>query len=41
MLCCALMCMSEGQWVIMCVRLWVLMLQCVQTLSTVLSVLFR
>ena len=34
MLCCAIMCVSEGQWVIMCVRLWVLVLQCVPTLST-------
>ena len=24
MLCCALMCVSAGHWVIMCVRLWVL-----------------
>ena len=34
MLCCALMCVSAGHWVIMCVRLWVLVLQCVQTSST-------
>ena len=28
---CVLMCVSAGQWVIMCVRLWVPVLQCVQT----------
>ena len=28
MLCCVLMCMSAGQWVIMCVRLLVPVLQC-------------
>ena len=27
-LCCVLMCVSAGQWVIMCVRLWVPVLQC-------------
>ena len=40
-LCCALMCVSAGQWVIMCVRLWVLVLQCVQTSSTESSILFQ
>ena len=29
MLCCVLMCMSAGQWVIMCVRLWVPVVLCV------------
>ena len=41
MLCCALMCVSAGQFVIVCVRLWVLVLQCVQTSSTEPSILFR
>ena len=40
-LCCVLMCVSAGQWVIMCVRPWVPVLQCVQTLSTESSILFR
>ena len=34
MLCYVLMCVSAGQWVIICVRLWVPVLQCVQTSST-------
>ena len=41
MLCCVLMCASAGQWVIMCVRLWVPVLQCVQSSSTESSILFR
>ena len=40
-LCCAVMCFSAEQWVMMCVRLLVLVLQCVQTLSTESSILFR
>ena len=34
MLCCAIMCVSAGQWVIMFVRLWVPVLQCMQTSLT-------
>ena len=41
MLCCVLMCVSAGQWVIICARLWVPVLQCVQTSSTESSILFR
>ena len=41
MSCCALMCLSVGQWVIMCVRLWVLVLQWVQTSLTESSIVFR
>ena len=41
LLCCALMCMSAGQWVIMCVKQCMLVLQCVQTLSMESSILFR
>ena len=40
MLCCVLMCVNAGQWVIMCIRLSVPVLQCVQTSSTESSVLF-
>ena len=41
MLCCALIFVSAGQWVIICVRLWVPVLQCVQTSSTESSILCR
>ena len=41
MLCCVLMCVSAEQRVIMCVRLWVPVLHCVQTSSTESSILFR
>ena len=41
MLCCVLMCVSAGQWAIMCVRLWVPVLQCVHTSLTESSILFR
>ena len=41
MLCCVLMWVSAGQWVVMCVRQWVPVLQCVQTVSTESSILFR
>ena len=41
MLCCVLKCVSAGQWVIMYVRPWVPVLQCVQTSSTESSILFR
>ena len=41
MLCCVLMCVSARQWVIICIRLWVPVVQCVQTWSTESSILFR
>ena len=39
MLCCALVCVSVGQSVILCVRLWVLVLRYVQTSSMESSIL--
>ena len=37
MLCCALMCVSAGQWLMMCVRLWVLVLQFIHTVDGVID----